>query len=477
MKVTLGGLLAALLACTGATRDATSGATKALIAPYDDHYGIYLNGHKVGWMRTWLTVGSQVVAATQLRAQVGGLGQVAQMQLDETRSYDATKGSLVGLSFRQAASTGSVEVEGKVRGERLMLSVKAGEAVTEQSVAVRETLRDLRATTELARVGRVGASEVALHFDASVLKNLEVEHRIVEAGTRLLDGVSARVVRIESRYRELGITESTWMDAEGRILESKVGGFFVARLEPEDVAKRLTYQQDILVSAVVKPPQPLTDAESRVTLRVTMRGLGDLVPPSSERQRVELRDGEVTLRLARDPVPPQIALTRAGATSDSTLREWLEATPFIQSQAVEIQETARRVAGDAADIYSATSRLTEFVYRHVRDAYVPAYSNALEALKSGRGDCTEHAVLFVALSRALGIPARVAVGIAYWPEGGGFGWHAWSEVRIADRWYSIDPTWNQPLADVTHIKLADGGPAEQARIVMVLGNLEIVELQ
>ena len=122
------------------------------------------------------------------------------------------------------------------------------------------------------------------------------------------------------------------------------------------------------------------------------------------------------------------------------------------------------------------ARLSHYVFTHVQDEYVPAYSNALEALESGRGDCTEHSVLFVGLARALGIPARVAVGIAYWPPGGGFGWHAWGEVWANGRWYTVDPTWDQPIADATHIKLAGGGPAEQARIVMLLGRLRVTTL-
>jgi transglutaminase-like putative cysteine protease len=127
-------------------------------------------------------------------------------------------------------------------------------------------------------------------------------------------------------------------------------------------------------------------------------------------------------------------------------------------------------------VFTATSRLANYVFRHVRDEYVPSYSNALEALESGRGDCTEHSILFVALARSLGIPARVAVGIAYWPPGDGFGWHAWAEVYAGGGWYSVDPTWNQPIADATHIKLADGGPAEQARIVMLLGRLKVTSM-
>ncbi len=39
--------------------------------------------------------------------------------------------------------------------------------------------------------------------------------------------------------------------------------------------------------------------------------------------------------------------------------------------------------------------------------------NALEVLESKKGDCNEHTVLFNALARAAGIPAKTAVGVVY----------------------------------------------------------------
>ena len=43
------------------------------------------------------------------------------------------------------------------------------------------------------------------------------------------------------------------------------------------------------------------------------------------------------------------------------------------------------------------------------------YGDAVVAqvLASGRGDCNEHTVLFVAMARALGLPARTAVGLVF----------------------------------------------------------------
>jgi transglutaminase-like putative cysteine protease len=98
-------------------------------------------------------------------------------------------------------------------------------------------------------------------------------------------------------------------------------------------------------------------------------------------------------------------------------------------------------------------------------------SNALEVFKSRKGDCGEHAALFVALARAAGIPARPVVGITYWPPGNGFGYHAWAEVWVG-QWIAVDPTQGTMAADATHVQLAGGDLAEQAKITMLIGKLK-----
>jgi hypothetical protein len=419
-------------------------------------------------MRSQVDIGQQVRFRMQMHAKVVGLGRAADVTLTEERAYDRTSGNMFDLHFRQAASTGTVKVDGRVDGNILKIQVHAGEQVSEQQVALEDDLPDQLAPFILAASGKVGDTSTSMHLDPSILKQVQVNHRVVSVERQVFAGVEVEAVLVESHYPELGVTEQQWLGRNGMVFESRIGGFFVARIEPEEEAKRPEYSQDLLVSAVVKPPIDMRNASGKPRIRLTFEGFGDLVPEASARQEVRQGAGRTKLTLTRDP-PPAGPL-RAVVNADT------EPTPFIQSQHPAIIAAARRAIGDAQDLATANARLTHFVFDHVHDEYVPAYSNALEALQSGRGDCTEHSVLFVALARALGIPARVAVGIAYWPAGSGFGWHAWSEVHDGQHWIAVDPTWDQPVADVTHVKLADGGPANQARIVMLLGKLKLVDV-
>ncbi len=466
-----GWLLLVTLACRA--EPATAGPAVELPRAGTSYYGIYLKGAKVGWMRTSVVVGREVRTAVQLEGSVGGMGAVSRISLNEERRYAAADGRLLGLSFSQAAATGAVKVSGERRGELLRLRIDAGGASQTQELPVAESLADVVAAERLARRAEVGAQATVRRFDPSLQRVLIAEQRVAAVEPRALGGVTVKTVRIDTRYPELGVEESSWHDDTGKVLESQVGGFFVARLEAEEEAKRLDFHQDVLVSAAVRLPRPIDAPERLAGLRLRLRGFGETLPPSSARQQVR-RDGEVVVvELRRDAPPPPTSLAPRRVPPGADL----EATPFIQVDAPEIQAAAARAAAGASDAFAASAKLAAFVYRHVRDEYVPAYSNALEALKSGRGDCTEHATLFVALARAVGLPARVAVGVAYWPPGGGLGWHAWAEVRVGEQWIAVDPTWNQPIADATHIKLADGGPAEQARIVMLLGRLEVTAME
>ena len=54
--------------------------------------------------------------------------------------------------------------------------------------------------------------------------------------------------------------------------------------------------------------------------------------------------------------------------------------------------------------------------------------SAREVLRTRVGDCNEHTVLYVAMARALGLPARIAVGLVYLR--GAFYYHAWPEVYV-----------------------------------------------
>ena len=57
--------------------------------------------------------------------------------------------------------------------------------------------------------------------------------------------------------------------------------------------------------------------------------------------------------------------------------------------------------------------------------------------------------------------------------GGAFYYHAWIGVYLGGKWISADPTFNQVIADPTHVKLEYGGFENQAKLYRVINKLQI----
>ena len=151
-------------------------------------YGVYLNAHKTGWMKVeMISSDTDVTLRTHLEAQVGGMGKVSRVVLDESRTYDRGSEHLTKLSFEQSSETGSVRIEGKrgASGACLKLVVNAGSALTSKEVTTSESLSDAVAMRKLARDGRLGEKRTVYQFDPSAMKTMKVEHTLVESKKRI----------------------------------------------------------------------------------------------------------------------------------------------------------------------------------------------------------------------------------------------------------------------------------------------------
>ncbi|HEX2648233.1 MAG TPA: transglutaminase-like domain-containing protein, partial [Candidatus Dormibacteraeota bacterium] len=103
-------------------------------------------------------------------------------------------------------------------------------------------------------------------------------------------------------------------------------------------------------------------------------------------------------------------------------------------------------------------------------ARAPGFPGAARVLDTARGDCNEHAVLYIALARAVGLPARAVAGVL--EIDGRFYYHAWPEVYLGD-WVAVDPMLGQFPADAAHLRFVVGGLARQAELVRALGGLRL----
>jgi hypothetical protein len=440
-------------------------------------FGIYLVGKKAGFMRTEVRVedrrGKRVLVAraeTEIGATVG-TRTVKRVQRDE-KVYEAKAGGRL-LAFRS-------ERQGD-GGARSFTGTCGPDdcAVVVESEAGREERRlpHPGETAEQADAARlVAATGVALRapqLEMEQLRVREVEDAPAGHATRAGAGVEVKVALV--REQEVGDRAAieVAVAGDGRILEMRMGDSLSARAEPEEVARRLD-RVDLFNLTRVALPGPLPrDVPGAIAYRLA--GLPPAFRKGDERQRYQ-GEGDETVLTVRARLPDAADPARdapRGKGPDARVPD-LAPTPEVDADAPAIRDLAGRVVGKTRGSYQAARLLLDEVNRRLAKAFGQSRDRASEVLAAGAGDCTEHAILFVALARAAGIPARPVHGLVYARYGDGADalyWHAWAEVRSGSEWISMDPTFGQPVADATHILLGRGS---QVDTVGLLGSLRVL---
>jgi transglutaminase-like putative cysteine protease len=121
------------------------------------------------------------------------------------------------------------------------------------------------------------------------------------------------------------------------------------------------------------------------------------------------------------------------------------------------------------------AELVQFVRATLTPSGGRSFDVASQVATLKTGDCTEHAVLLVALARAYGLPARVAIGTLFARvdgELGAFG-HAWAEIYRDGAWRVVDATplaGGAPVAYVPEGLLEDEGPGYGLGIMTLLSS-------
>jgi hypothetical protein len=130
--------------------------------------------------------------------------------------------------------------------------------------------------------------------------------------------------------------------------------------------------------------------------------------------------------------------------NSSLYQKYTKSEQLIQSENSKIISKARQITFGTTNINEKAKKIFDFVSNNLEYSMISEEKGALWALENGIGDCSEHTLLFVALSRAIGIPARVNIGFALPPtikttQNG----HMWAEYYIDEYgWIPVDVSWN-----------------------------------
>ena len=446
--------------------------------PENAWMGLFLGEKRVGfihWTTSPDTRGDDAGFRLDLlaRMNVPLFGQTAALSVNG-HAWQSGYYGLRDFDFSLRSGENELRIEGTVADDTLNARVHTGDESFPLNLPVRHELLlggGMGLGSMSMPVLEPGQSATIDTFDPATMGVSQATIEATGVETITIGGKPVQTVLMATTVG--GITTRAWVTREQEVVRAETSlGVTVQKISPEEAVAPLPANEgtDLLRGVSIKPSgvQPPPDARR---MRVRFTGVpADRMPPSTPVQR---REGDAWTIVEPDPAR---RAQEAEPLTGPDVEKYLGSDAFITSGHDKVKALAREISGDGHDDWDRAVRLLGWVYENIEKKSTLSMPNALDVLRTRQGDCNEHAVLFTALCRAAGIPARVAVGLAWDEETKAFGYHAWTEV-FADRWLPMDPTFGERVADATHIKLLDGGIEDWPRLLGYVGGLRIEVLE
>ncbi|MSP38766.1 MAG: transglutaminase domain-containing protein [Deltaproteobacteria bacterium] len=442
--------------------------TEKISAGGEEWWGVFYRGEKIGY--AWQTIaakptGYELRDGSVLNLNLLGIVQPAETHLEMAANEDWI---LDRFNFQLTSKEMRFSARGARNNNKLSLEIDSAGHHSTQEITLTQApyllaaLKPYVVTQQL----ETGKKFFFATFDPSTLSQ-QVTAVVIEGREQIRIGNRLEAA-IKMRQSFRGISVLSWIDGQGRTLkEESPAGMSLLR-QDKAVARNLSNRAmalDIVAQTAIKVTTPIDNAAARRALELKLSGF-DLsnFPLDGGRQR--LSENRLTIALEDLPKPG----TRTLPFADARVSAYLRPTAFLQSDHPRIKALATKILNGETDAQRAAVRIKDWVYQEIAKEPTVSIPNALQVLQTRKGDCNEHTVLFNALARAAGIPAKTVVGVVYLR--GAFYYHAWSEVWLGE-WISLDSVFNKFPADVTHVKFLEGEIDRQIDILQLIGNLKI----
>ncbi|MGD2126329.1 MAG: transglutaminase-like domain-containing protein [Desulfobacteraceae bacterium] len=434
---------------------------------------IYLKNRKVGYAVNIVKpfgegyfIQEEIFLKLDLMGMGGGLYTFTQCRVDKKfllKSFNLTMNSGVVRS----------SISGTVENDLLVLRAGKGEHIRVQRIKLKRPPMIGASISQFFKSQKIHVGQT-FHlpvFDPSAMAQKDILIKVTGKEALRIHRMTYEAFRLEAEM--WGKTITFWLDEDGSTLKEE--GFMGLTTIRSSAARAPTDLErkggiDLYEMVAVVPDRRLPDPGRLGYLKLQLDGMDhsvlNLQALDSERQH--LRKGVLEMR--REGLPSEILYTIPYDNPTAEMKIFLEPEFNIESDDREIKGKAREISGEDRNPVSVARKMMSWVYHNMDKRPVLAVPSALEALRTGVGDCNEHATLLTALLRASGIPARLSIGLTYTREK--FYYHAWTEAYVG-AWISMDATLNQMPADVTHIKLIEGNLDRQMEIAGLMGELKL----
>jgi hypothetical protein len=492
----------------------------------ENWYSLLLEGITVGFFHqtTWLTSDGLIHSEIEQTMEIRRFG--IPFSMTQTDVWIEEKdGSLLSVSSELDMNGQGQRIDGRVEEQELRVRIRHNNKADEFSLPFENQLCGLYSVDrEIADMitGGISQGKGSLDYRLFSPETMKIEEFSLRAlGPGELTDSLGRVHRgilVEERSSSLpGVVTTEVYDEQAEFLYSKtpVGLELEILRLPGDPPEEFAAVFD--VASLTVPVDGIEDLPLGSTEAVTVlfRGQGvpvihesvrsaeeDLASPGGARAGNDDHPGDCDIPLcivsakrdARGAVSELVLELRSrpaavrGAeprTTDQSaqgteaippeLQQYLEGGFHLDLGDPRLTELLHRCGADGGS--RSTVCLERLVDRYIQNKSLAyGFAGLEEVLSKREGDCTEHALLLVALLRKAGIPSRLAYGLIL-TEAGLIG-HAWAEYYNEGRWHWLDPSFPRGRPYGLKIRLGVMDPAEpiwaslSLTLLQVAGNVE-----
>lgn len=432
---------------------------KATATP-DHQYLIYYMGNRIGWGKSTISMVEVDGKSLRLESQesyveiIRSLDRQKFITKGTTETWTDPK-TFVEVKNRDLTVQGGQTTEKTItrNGKNFSLNLKDNTGPERNYEVVAETdnvKTDYQAFMELKTKGELEKGKTVKYkkFDADTRTFNDATMTINGQGKQKL--VSGKIVEgWMLQVLNKGRLESAIVDADdGHMLYLKMpSGISLELVDeiPDPFKAEKIEIQNIMQANVAATPDKDLDVMDISFKYKHDDGEGiPMIADENKYHNVKKTEDGYALRLKSHWLPSDykpVAFPLAEVKDD--VKRFGEPTPLSQSDDEVLAAKAKELTKGSKTTLDAAQKICHFVSEHLVDASGDTGSaSAKQAYEECKGDCTEHSALFVALARAAGLPARNCSGMLYAVFGkvGIFGYHAWSEVWLGDRWVVVDAT-------------------------------------
>jgi len=441
----------------------------------EEWLGVFLQGQRIGYSFSKVVRSEQGIALESMTRIT--LNMMNTVRTLTTHAYVHTETDYTLKDFIIEITTAGhpTRIEGSLQGKVLTLKSFSQGIPQTQNITLKEKPFFPDAMEEVLKNKQLkpGAELKIPYFDPTTQSSATATIRAFAKGKTTVLGKEVMGTKYEIDF--MGMISELWFDDDYRLIKNyspNLGMEMVPLTKEEAMADVQTVDAfDLLTFFKVNLTEPVPGGRDLTSIKLELTGItAENLDLTDDYQKVTSQE-PLTIELTR----PETNRLAAFKLPIREPKEFLQPSIYIQSDNPEIKRAAWQMVGDTDDARTAVLRLTEGVYKMLRKNPTASLPSALDVLKTKEGDCNEHAILFAALARSVGIPTKVYVGLinlygdAYW-------YHAWCAVWLG-KWVPVDPTFDQFPADLYHLKLKEGEISEQAKVLRVVGKLKIRVLE